>query len=94
MTVVYEWCAEVMCDNGEDISELLHADTAREAMEQANRWEAENWRLVLVRNLHNNVDMGLEDRQWAYVQSNGSLPASFDGGALIPNRFRKELARV
>ena len=56
--------------------------------------ETDPYRLVLVRDRFNNVDGGLEDRQWAYVQSNGSLPATFDGGALVPNKFRKELARA
>lgn len=29
-----------------------------------------------------------QDRQWAYLNQDGRLPAVFDGGAPVPARFR------
>jgi hypothetical protein len=48
-------------------------------------------RLCLMRDVGCEAE-GLEDRQYAYVVD-GVLPETFDEGAKVPARFRKELAK-
>jgi hypothetical protein len=47
--------------------------------------------MVLVRDVGTECD-GVEDRQYAYVTEDWTLPAEFDGGARVPKRFHAQLA--
>ena len=88
MAVNYEWATEYKLDSG-DIEEVVHWDAAAEAILDHHQ-NKEVTDLVLVRDLWRDED--LDDRQWAYVE-NGKLPKEFDGGAKVPQRFHKALAK-
>jgi hypothetical protein len=90
--VRYEWVIEPVDQYG-DIVESDHADSFEDAMKRAAGWRQE-WKRVevgLVRELGDDVE-GLQDRQWAYIEDDGTLPAKFDGGARVPKRFMSEIA--
>ncbi len=93
MSVNYEWVIEELADDHDDIVERYAY--APGELHNAIKWARENctrWVLTLVRDQWRS-DGQLTDRQYAYVQGNGSLPAEFEYGALIPKRFRHELNR-
>lgn len=60
---------------------------------------ADNFRLVLCINKGNDTD-GLQDRAWAYVEEDGTLPEFFAdawGGTTsyrVPTKFHRELERA
>ena len=85
--VDYEWDIETV-DEYDDIQDHHHSDVCFDLIKYPLK---ESERLVLVRDVGNDDD-GLQDRQWAYVDASG-LPDFFDGGAKVPKRFHKELAK-
>lgn len=90
--IVYEWVIETL-DEHDDIQEVTHADRCLDALRIANKIHAEGHKVevALVRDRGNEVD-GLQNRQWAYLETDVTLPAKFDGGATIPQRFQGEVA--
>ena len=92
----YEWGRESVIEHGdgiEDILETFHATRLRDVgnHEALMSYDgATTTRLVLIRDVFEG-DGALVDRQWAYLIV-GVLPEEFDGGARVPQRFRKELA--
>ena len=93
--VRYEWVIETIAkdDEYEDIQAVYHSDTFIGATEWAVILRADNWRVEvgLVRDVIDSFDDDLEDRQWAYLEEDGSLPQCFDDGAKVPKRFQKEV---
>ena len=87
MAITYEWVVEEL--NGDDVGETHFADS----VEEVSRYVPDEgeWRLGVVRDVFRS-DGALIDRQWAYMQSNGKLPALFDGGAAIPTRIGAQLS--
>jgi len=89
-TVHYEWTIEDTDKHG-DIHETQPMGSVIEAI---TRSRAESYVenctpvLVLVRQ-EGNQDEGLQDRQWAYLES-GELPIEFDGGAVVPKYILNE----
>jgi len=91
----YEWVIETV-DEYEDIREVNHADTLTMALLDATlEAEATGMRVDvgLVRDALDNIDGSLKDRQWAYLED-GKLPEQFDGGASIPQRFKREVEKA
>jgi hypothetical protein len=97
----YEWAINEIdpADEYEDIIDVDHADTYREALLKAARVRAEGRRadIELVRDQINNGDELLNDRTWAAVDD-GKLPPFFsygDGSSAwrVPQRFHREVAR-
>ncbi|MEI7892006.1 MAG: hypothetical protein WCI05_02880 [Myxococcales bacterium] len=93
MTVHYDWLVEVLEDDLTDDPDIIDTLTFM-TLEGARDWIAFvrpiHYRLGLVRDVGNDWN-GLTDRQWAYVDADGTLPDTFDGGASIPKRFLKEI---
>ena len=100
--VAYEWDVETFDVHG-DIIDHNHADKLSEP--QLRHWfefpladGLEN-RIVLVRDAHDSNHSGLcqFSRTWAYPENtdeNGwQMPAEFDDGSAVPQRFAKEFAR-
>ena len=86
----YDWCCEELADGGEDadIEELYHVDTYAEAVDRMGDFKFA--RVSLTRDRGSEAE-GLQDRQFAYVEDDGTLPEEFDGGAKIPKRFHNEV---
>ena len=96
MAVAYEWIVEVVDDESLDIVDTTAWDTAADAVRviraAAPPFEGTHYEIALTRNTGDD-DVGLQDRQWAYVEPpNHTLPERFDGGAVVPRRFVDELA--
>ena len=81
----YEWFTEEIDSDGE-ILDIHFTPSARSLPTSGNI------RCGLKRDDGDDHD-GVRDRQLAYIV-NGHLPATFDGGARIPIRFRTELRNV
>lgn len=92
MATSYEWVVESL-DDYDDITDTCAWSSCMDARAHMGRAteRGERTALCLVRNVGNDVE-GLTGRQWAYVD-NGALPATFDGGAVIPARYRVEFAQ-
>lgn len=93
MSVRYEWCIETVADDEvQDIIDLDHRDKFSQ-VKWALSEDAETgcfYRIALIRDQFSTDDPNdLIDRQWAYVE-NWKLPAEFDGGAKVPQRFHRE----
>jgi len=93
----YEWGVEfVIDDEYEDIDYTLHFDSFAEAKQEAEE-PREGYRyrhvIVLIRD-QGSEDRGVTDRQWAYLQEDGTLPEEFDGGNRVPKRFHQEVAKA
>lgn len=90
----YEWVVEY-CDENGDIEDLNHFDKIADAVvavlvaRQTGKAD-----LGLVRDTWETDLEDLDDRQWAYVTDLFKLPELFDGGAAVPLRFHKQLAKV
>ena len=87
--VSYEWVAEETDEHG-DIIEPWFGESLHEVL-YCTMDSQFKVRVALVRNEGNDED-GLQDRQYAYVV-NGLLEP-FDGGAMIPKRFFKEVHEI
>ena len=86
--VWYEWDIEERDEYG-DVLDHDHEDKLADLLSRHLPGELEQ--LVLVRNESSDPEhLGVEDRQWAYVER-GKLPSRFDGGAKIPLKLRREL---
>tara|TARA_R110000744_G_scaffold29871_3_gene70983 strand:+ start:1083 stop:1370 length:288 start_codon:yes stop_codon:yes gene_type:complete len=93
MATIYEWCLETLDTSPDqdptdpDVLDHHHesklSDLPRPGADQ---------RIVLVRDIWNEADEDLEDRQFAYP-CDGKLPLVFDGGAKVPARFVVELQK-
>lgn len=93
--ISYEWTAEAVDEYG-DIQDNAFADTyagIKDSLCAAISEPGFTIEIGLVRNRWNDIDGDLEDRQWAYIDEDGQLPSSFDGGAKVPKRFLAEVAR-
>jgi hypothetical protein len=99
MAVTYEWDVEEM--DGDDIVDHNHFDTYAEALAFANssHMRGKPWRMVLVRDVGNDVE-GLTNRAWAYLDyARLRLPKFFDYGddvgssIAVPKRFQAEVDR-
>lgn len=91
--VAYEWVVETLQGEERDIVDLDHFDHLPEALRCAQELRAEG-RVVdvaLTRNIWNDIDGDLDDRQYAYLE-NGLLPRAFDGGTKVPLSFLHEAA--
>jgi hypothetical protein len=94
-STLYEWGRESVIEYGDGIDDILdtyHATRLRDVENHEDMMScdgATTTRLVLIRDVFEG-DGDLADRQWAYIIA-GVLPEEFDGGARIPQRFRKEL---
>lgn len=100
MATTYEWSVE-FCDGPEDEADILDSifrDTYAEALADGQNDGRENWRIVLVRNVGDDLE-GLTDRAWAYIRD-GALPETFtygadeDSGIRVPKRFHDEVKRA
>ncbi len=92
MAVYYEWVVETVELDSEDIIDTEGCDNLERALEllACDPGEGHYNRLVLVRDKEASVNRyGDEDRQWAYVED-GELPLEFDGGAKVPEKYRKQ----
>jgi len=100
----YEWDIEEVEGLDEDADIIDHTfspelDQFHHAMLSAALKREDNYRLVLVLDQGNEVD-GLQDRAWAYVAEDGTLPEFFADAweattsHRVPDRFRREIARV
>ena len=89
----YEWGVELVIDD-EDIEDTFHFDSFAEAKQEAEK-PREGYRsvIVLIRE-QGSEDRGVEDRQWAYFEDDGTLPEEFDGGNRVPKRFHQEVAKA
>lgn len=89
--VFYEWAVEQLVDDCDDIEDVRHWDTFKQAFADHNT-TSERSRIVLVRDVRHREDLGdLLDRQWCYLNDDGTLPTAFDGGADVPQPFLKEV---
>jgi hypothetical protein len=86
----YEWVIEEL-DEYDDIRDVDHADTYARAEVKAAALRAGGKRVevALVRDTLT-IDGMVEDREWAYIE-NGKLPARFDEGTPVPQKYRKEV---
>lgn len=96
MSVEYEWCVCVVDEFG-DAGDLRFEPTFAGAKRIADQLAGElaageRVQIELYRNEIRDGD--LSDRQFALVKDGAILPAYFDGGARIPERFRRELDRA
>ena len=90
--VDYEWDVEETSLDG-DVLDHWHSDPGELKKLLGHCPLNETHFLVLVYNLAGELD-GVVDRQWAYVDYLGRLPAEFDGGRKIPKKLREELIKV
>ena len=91
----YEWGVEfVIDDEHEDIDDTFYFDSFAEAKREAEK-PCEGYRnvIVLIRD-QGSEDRGVVDRQWAYLEDDGTLPEEFDGGNRVPKRFHQEVAKA
>ena len=91
----YEWGVELVIDDEhEDIDAPLYFDSFAEAKQEAEK-PREGYRneIVLIRD-QGSEDRGVEDRQWAYLEDDGTLPEEFDGGNRVPKRFHQDVAKA
>lgn len=99
--VTYEWDMEIAYDYG-DIIDHHHADKLKDLKcyendphrsfdEIKGRQEPAHLRLVLVRDTWD--EWGLDEREWAYLNEDGTMPDTFDCGAKVPKRFKQEFER-
>jgi hypothetical protein len=89
--VAHEWLVESVDQYG-DIHDTNCYPTLADAIRTtagADHSDGGYYRLGLVRDEGNEVDM-LIDRQWAYFQQDGTLPESYNDGAIIPLKRRYE----
>ena len=93
MAVVYEWAVEHTDEHG-DIIDIDHADKLADlGSMEAHDGISESTKPVLTLIRHTgNDDEGELDRTYAYPIAS-RLPAEFEDGNIIPNRFRLELAK-
>ena len=93
-TTEYEWTLEPIDEHGD----IIDADFS-ETLTPLKQWgdaaalnpEATRQDLGLVRTVGND-DEGVVERTWAYGTADG-LPAEFEDGHTVPQRFFKEFAR-
>ena len=92
MPVVYEWAVE-HTDNHGDIIDIDHGDKLTDlgSMQAQDNVTGTKPVLTLIRHTGND-DEGELDRTYAYPIAS-RLPAEFEDGNIIPNRFRLELAK-
>jgi hypothetical protein len=91
----YEWGVELVIDDeSEDIDDTFYFDAFAEAKQEAEK-PREGYRnvVVLIRE-QGSESLGVTDRQWAYLEEDGTLPEEFDGGSRIPKRFHQEVAKA
>lgn len=97
--VTYEWDMEIAYDYG-DIIDHHHADKLKDLKHYADDphrmadetdGEPTHLRLVLVRDTWEFG--GLGEREWAYLNEDGTMPDTFDWGAKVPKRFKQEFER-
>ena len=100
--VTYEWDMETAYDYG-DIIDHNHAaklkdlkhyegDPHRAAYEMDGKPEPAHLRLVLVRDTWDECD-GLDDREWCYLNEDGTMPDTFCYGTKVPNKYTQEFER-
>lgn len=78
----YEWDTEYTDEYGDVVDHDFHGETFPGIPADPNA------SLVLVRSKYRPGSGDLIDRGWAYVK-NGELPANFDDGYPVPERFHK-----
>ena len=93
MPTLYEWAVEIL-DGPEDEADIIDRDehdTLAGALAQMEDNTDDVYMRVSLRRLVGNEADGLVDEQRAELDC--SLPAQFDGGATVPQRFHLEVAR-
>jgi hypothetical protein len=90
MITTIEWLVETLNDDGTDITEVCHFATYAEAVDWAK--DHEPCSIGLVRDVGNDLE-GIVDRQWVYLDIDGTLPSHFEDGAKVPARYHNELRR-
>jgi hypothetical protein len=94
VSIVYEWCVEVVDSYG-DIVDNYFADSLAQAIEWAGDDDGEyEHQICLVRT----EDTFNGDRAWAYLTDDGRLPAYFADAfghdtTKVPQRFHRETER-
>ena len=87
MAVEYEWTLEDV-DENDDVVESHQFESRKEMIEFAGSNDpTDHWDFCLVRNQGNQAE-GLKDRQWAYFDRGEVVPEKFDGGAVVPAKYR------
>ena len=92
MSIVYEWCVEVVDQHG-DIVDNYFADSLAQAIEWAGDDDEYEHQICLVRT----EDTFNGDRAWAYL-TDGRLPEYFADAfghdtTKVPQRFHRETER-
>lgn len=91
--VIHEWLVEAVDQHGDIIDTNCYPTLADAISTTLGCPEVQDYyRIGLVRDEGNDVD-GLQDRQWAYIQKNATLPDEYSDGAIIPKKFRDEFAK-
>ena len=91
--VIHEWLVESVDQYGDIIDSNCYPTLADAIRTTLGCPEGQDYyRIGLVRDEGNDVD-GLVDRQWAYIQNDGTLPDKYSKGAIIPKKFRAEFAK-
>jgi hypothetical protein len=91
--VIHEWLVEAVDQHGDIIDSNCYPTLADAISTTLGCPEGQDYyRIGLVRDEGNDV-RGLQDRQWAYIQKNATLPDEYSDGAIIPKKFRDEFAK-
>jgi hypothetical protein len=91
--VIHEWLVEAVDQYGDIIDSNCYPTLADAISTTLGCPEGQDYyRIGLVRDEGNDV-RGLQDRQWAYIQKNATLPNEYSDGAIIPKKFRDEFAK-
>lgn len=87
--VAYEWVFDELDEDGD----IIDSDGVMTLNERPNLRIGDGLMLALTRNVGNDID-GLIDRSYAYVdEETMALPAEFDNGYSVPQRYRLEFVR-
>lgn len=99
--ITYEWDIETAYNYGdcidhnfadrlEDLKCLFEGDPHQFLSDLDGKPEPAHIRIVLVRDSRFVDDGDLDDRQWCYLNEDGTLPTTFDEGAKVPVKFQRE----
>jgi len=89
----YEWALESVNTDG-DIEDHHFADKLKGLVQNVYQMD-KGLRLVLVRTTWDLDIESILNRGWAYPEDNdGKLPAEFDNGEKVPQRFHAEWASL
>lgn len=91
--LTYEWVVEY-CDENGDIQDLNHSEILKD-LGVGSREHPQGWVQVALTRIVGNEDYGMLDRRYAYIDPDtGKLPAEFDTGHKVPNRFHEQVVSM